>query len=106
MFQKKPIFRSEAYRRYVAGFPCFSCGLEGFSQAAHPNFGKGLGMKTDDRLCFPLCSSRPSRMGCHAQHDMSVEMTRDERRQREAEYVERMQAMARADGRPEFKEAA
>lgn len=106
LFPKTPRFESESYRRYVASFPCFACGVEGYSQAAHPNFGKGMAMKTDDRKCFPLCGPRPFTMGCHAMLDLSIEMTRDERRATEIEYSDRMQAIAKRDGRAEFKEAA
>lgn len=96
---KECALRSEAYRRYCASFPCFACGIAGLSQAAHPNLGKGLALKTDDRLCFPLCCTTPLRVGCHEQHDLCIDMTRDERREREAAYVPRMQAQARKDGK-------
>jgi hypothetical protein len=75
----KPV-RSEAYRRLVAAMPCAICGIEGQSQAAHPNTGKGLGTKADDRLCFALCGPRPGEAGCHARFDQSGYMTKDERR--------------------------
>lgn len=61
--------RSEAYRRLVAAYPCKNCGIAGHSQAAHPNTGKGKGIKTDDRLCFPLCADRPGVEGCHPKFD-------------------------------------
>lgn len=42
----------------------------GRSQAAHQDFGKGVGLKTDDRTCMPLCGpetlARVPRPGCHA----------------------------------------
>ena len=103
---KEEPLRSESYRRYVALQECFACGVTGYSQAAHANNGKGLSIKSDDRTCFPLCSPRPFSMGCHTMHDLSIEMTRDERRAIEVVYVERMQARAKRDGRPEFAEAA
>lgn len=96
--QKEAPLRDEAYRRYTVTFPCMACNLAGLSQAAHPNFGKGLSLKTDDRLCFPLCGPSPLRVGCHTQHDLCIDMNRDERREREAGYIARMQAQARADG--------
>ena len=105
-FPKTPAYRSESYRRYVASFECFGCGIEGYSQAAHPNQGKGLGMKTDDRMCFPLCCVRPDHMGCHQMHDLCVDMDRATRRELEIGYVNRMQQIARAARRPEFTEAA
>lgn len=61
--------RSENYRRAVAMLPCCWCGSIGYSQHAHANAGKGLGLKTDDRTGFPLCSQRPGIEGCHAAFD-------------------------------------
>ncbi|MEJ7932558.1 hypothetical protein WG922_21490 [Ramlibacter sp. AN1015] len=55
--------RSEAYRRLVAALPCWECRAAPPSQAAHANFGKGMGMKTDDRTCWPACVT------CHRSHD-------------------------------------
>jgi hypothetical protein len=96
--------RSEAYRRFVASFPCFGCGIEQRSQCAHEEAGKGKSLKTDDRRTFPLCADMPLRVGCHTQHSLLVDMTRDERREIEAGYVERMLRIAREYGW--FKEAA
>lgn len=79
--------RSEAYRRLVAALPCCGCGLVGHSQAAHPNFGKSAGMKTDDRLCFALCASRPGVLGCHMRLDQGAWMPRDERRAAEQRWA-------------------
>lgn len=60
--------RSEEYRRLVAALPCFTCGIQGYSQAAHvPPDGKGL--KQDDREIFPLCCARVGVPGCHADFD-------------------------------------
>lgn len=106
MFPKSRPVRSESYRRFVAAHACFACGVENFSQAAHSNHGKGLGMKTSDLETFPLCAPHWGLIGCHAQHDLCIEMTRDERRELEAKYVARMQAIARAAGRREFLNAA
>ena len=68
-FPKTTTARSEAYRRLVAAMPCRSCGIQGYSQAAHPNSGKAKGAKADDRFCFALCCDRPSVKGCHARFD-------------------------------------
>ena len=78
--------RSEAYRRLVAALPCICCGFHGHSQAAHPNTGKGAGTKTDDRLCFPLCTETPGRQGCHSKFDAGALFTKQERRQIESEW--------------------
>lgn len=94
-------WQSKPYRRYVAGHPCLRCGIDGFSQCCHPN-GAGMGTKADDRMGFPLCCTRPGIPGCHYEHDQCIGMTLEERKEREAEYAERMQAKARADGRQEF----
>jgi hypothetical protein len=64
--------RHEGYRRLVAALPCISCGVPAHSQAAHPNTGKGAGMKTDDRECFPLCADMPLMRGCHSLFDQGA----------------------------------
>lgn len=66
---KEDIQTSEAYRRAVAGLRCIWCGIEGYSQHAHLNLGKGFGLKTDDRTGFPLCCTRPGVEGCHVAYD-------------------------------------
>lgn len=66
---KAMLVESEPYRRAVAGMPCMWCGLQGSSQHAHLNLGKGLSLKTDDRTGFPLCASRPHVEGCHVAYD-------------------------------------
>ncbi len=99
---KSIILRSESYRCWVATLPCIVCRIEGYSQAAHPNFGRGLGQKASDLDCFPLCCTRPGHMGHHAEHDLLIEMTRDERRELERGYIARTHATARAAGRTEI----
>jgi len=66
---KEDIQTSEAYRRAVASLRCVWCGIEGYSQHAHLNLGKGFGLKTDDRTGFPLCCTRPGVEGCHVAYD-------------------------------------
>lgn len=77
---KEKRVRSEKYLRLVAAFPCANCGIDGFSQAAHPNTGKGMGLKADDNLCFPLCATRPGEPGCHARFDQGAMYTKSQRR--------------------------
>ena len=72
--------RSEAYRRLVAQLPCKVCGIVGYSQAAHPNTGKGTGIKADDRECFPLCCDRPGVQGCHTKFDQGALFDKEMRR--------------------------
>lgn len=60
----------EGYRRYVtANFACMFCGVEGRSQFAHANEGKGFALKTDDRTGFALCCAVPGDEGCHVRFD-------------------------------------
>lgn len=105
-YPKLNLLRSKAYRMYVSTKPCFACGVEGFSNACHPNqakYGKGGAMKAGDEFCFPLCVPHWGMPGCHYLHDLAVEMTKAERDELEDRYVERMQSIARAEGRREFK---
>lgn len=67
--EKENAVESEPYRRLVAQLPCMWCGIEGYSQHAHLNLGKGLNLKTDDRTGFALCCSRPGIEGCHVAYD-------------------------------------
>lgn len=94
------------YLRWVASLPCVACGIEGYSQAAHPNQGRGLGQKASDLDTFPLCCVRPGHMGCHQMHDLLIDMTLEQRREAERNYIDRMRRIARAAGRKEFMEAA
>lgn len=102
-FPKANIVRSGSYRRFVAGFGCFECGVEGRSQAAHPNQWRGLGQKTSDIDCFPLCAPTLGDIGCHARHDQLIGMSLEQRRAREVRYIERMHKLAGDQGRKEFE---
>ena len=104
-FPKLHLLRSRPYRFWIATLPCFACGIEGWSQAAHPNqakYGKGGAMKAGDQYCFPLCTIRPGHMGCHYMHDQCIGMTKEERDAKEDEYVSRAQALALKAGRREI----
>lgn len=90
--------RSEAYRRLVAALPCIRCGIAGYSQAAHPNTGKGAGTKTSDLLCFPLCACRPGVRGCHSFFDQGALYTREQRRAIEIEWTRATQQAISAAG--------
>lgn len=61
--EKLNYLRSPRHRRFVASLPCVNCGIEGMTQAAHTNFGKGLGMKACDSQLMALC------VNCHREHD-------------------------------------
>lgn len=85
---KEAPVRSEAYRRLVASLPCIHCGIQGFSQHAHANTGKGAGIKTDDRRGFPLCCARPGEVGCHAKFDQGALFLKADRREIEQVWIE------------------
>jgi len=78
-YPKSNPVRSESYRRKVAALPCVHCGIEGYSQAAHPP-PTGKGIKESDDLCFPLCCTRPGVTGCHVDYDQGRLMDRDDMR--------------------------
>lgn len=88
----------EAYRRLVAALPCIRCGVQGHSQAAHPNTGKGTGTKADDRDCFPLCADRPGVRGCHSFFDSGAAYTKEERRRIEKVWTRQTQECLRKAG--------
>lgn len=66
------------YMAFVRSKPCAECGRWGPSEANHVTYGRGLGQKADDSLCFPLCTK------CHSDwHDMRgtfFDMTKTQRR--------------------------
>lgn len=95
--KEEPI-RHEGYRRLVAALPCISCRIVGYSQAAHPNTGKGMAAKTDDRLCFPLCADRPGVRGCHSLFDQGALFSKAARRAIEPAWTNDTQRRIQAAG--------
>ena len=85
--EKESPLRSEAYRRAVASLPCIHCGIEGYSQCAHANTGKGTGTKSSDTESFPLCACQPGRRGCHSLFDQGALFSKEARRAKEAEWA-------------------
>ena len=85
--EKENPLRSESYRRAVASLPCIHCGIEGYSQCAHANTGKGTGTKSSDTESFPLCACQPGRRGCHSLFDQGALFSKEARRAKEAEWV-------------------
>lgn len=90
--------RDETYRRAVAALPCIICGIDGISQAAHANQGKGMSIKACDSQLFPACADQPGRRGCHSQLDQGALYPRDERRALELVWAERTRARLERDG--------
>jgi hypothetical protein len=80
-------FRSEHLRRAVVQLPCMKCGIEGHTQAAHMNLGKGGGIKASDAALAALCCDRPGVRGCHALLDQGGKLPKLERRAFEVEMV-------------------
>lgn len=80
VIEKDAPVRSEAYRRIVADLACAFCGVVGYSQAAHAEENKGLGIKSDDRTCVPLCCDRPGVRGCHSKMGQGALLTKEKRR--------------------------
>ena len=85
--EKDAPVRHEGYRRLVASMPCRYCGIAGYSQAAHANTGKGAGIKSDDRTCFPLCADRPGQRGCHSRFDQGALFEKSARRAVELQWA-------------------
>lgn len=77
---KESPVRSEPYRRAVASLPCKICGIAGYSQAAHGNKGKGMGIKACDLTLFPACCDRPGVQGCHSKIDQGALLSKSARR--------------------------
>ena len=99
----------EAYRRVVASMDCIHCGKGGPSQAAHADQGKGMGIKSDDRTCFPLCADSPGRRGCHSLIGASGLFTQEQRRALEQNHGRKTRERIKAEGKwrdewPEFEE--
>ncbi len=97
-YPKLARWESRPYRMFVASQECFGCGIEGYSQAAHENVNKAKGMKASDERSFPLCCTRPGKIGCHYEHDNCIDQTKEQRDEDALVYVARMQARARKAG--------
>lgn len=100
IFSKLTRLRSEKHRRHVAMLACACCGRPGPSQAAHANFGKGMGLKACDSQCFPLCPD------CHRNHDQGG-IPKEQRRALEVVYVDstRAELVSRSLWTPEIEAA-
>lgn len=95
-YPKSNPVRDKSYLRRVAGLPCAHCGIEGYSQAAHADEGKGMGIKSSDHTAMPLCGPHPpsyrglsqsiSLPGCHWLIGTSGLYTKEDRRALEQKY--------------------
>ncbi|WP_234775194.1 hypothetical protein [Paraburkholderia tropica] len=84
---KKLTFRSEGLKRLVVKLPCMKCGIEGYTQAAHMNLGKGGAIKASDAALAALCRDRVGVRGCHSLLDQGGKLPKAERRAFEFEMV-------------------
>jgi hypothetical protein len=84
---KKLTFRSEGLKRLVVMLPCMKCGIEGYTQAAHMNLGKGGAIKASDAALAALCCDRVGVRGCHSLLDQGGKLPKAERRAFELEMV-------------------
>ncbi|AMQ96088.1 hypothetical protein DA70_24725 [Pandoraea pnomenusa] len=83
-FKRKARKKREGHDRAAlaacAAQPCYlripgvCCGDWQTTVPAHRNEGKGMGLKTPDRLTVPACFT------CHAEYDQGNKLTRDEKR--------------------------
>ncbi len=96
---KDEAIRSEPYRRLVAALPCASCGVQGFSQAAHPP-PTGKGIKESDLDCFPLCCTRPGIPGCHVEFDQYRLVPKEKMRAKAAKWARETLAKIKAGKLP------
>lgn len=80
-------YRNPKLRKAADGESCVACGRQdGTVVWAHANsqiWGKGMGIKASDAAGMLLCS------GCHLAHDQGREGSKEERRQREFEWIAR-----------------
>ena len=77
----------KAYRKLVASLSCIRCIKPPPSQCAHANVGKGMAIKTDDRMTFPLCPT------CHTALDQGAAYRKDERRLLEVQWAGQTRAL-------------
>lgn len=89
---KPTTFRSEKLRRAVASLPCMDCGLEGSTQAAHSNQGKGMAKKASDARVMALCIKH------HSALDQGGTMNKLDRRAYESEMILRTYIRLMEDG--------
>ncbi|VVE90413.1 hypothetical protein PBR20603_04397 [Pandoraea bronchicola] len=78
--RKKRVGHDMAALAACAGQPCYlqipgiCCGDKETVVPAHRNEGKGMGLKTPDKLTVPACFT------CHGEYDQGHRLTREEKR--------------------------
>ena len=100
-YPKTKPHRDGKYLRLIATMPCFPCGIDGYSQAAHSNLakhGKGGAQKASDYATFPLCATTVGDIGCHAKFDQHLIVTKQNKETLTDFYVKSAQRRAIAAG--------
>jgi hypothetical protein len=103
---KENALESEAYRRLICTLPCMRCGIFGFTQACHADESKGMGLKTDDRTCWPGCGPHDGKPGCHHYVGTTGALGKLRRRELEREYAEKAIALLRIQTKTDRRVAA
>jgi hypothetical protein len=95
---KSPVLVHEQYRQLVRRLPCARCGYVGATQFCHADQGKGMGIKTDDRLGWAGCGPHEGVMGCHYLVGSSGHYPRERRRLLEVIYARWTRAQIQMSG--------
>ena len=102
-YPKAKALRDKTYLRWVASLACAHCGIQGYSQAAHADEGKGMGIKSSDDTCYPACGPHYVRglviPGCHWEIGTSGHLSREERRELETKYAEQTRSLRAQKGK-------
>ncbi len=108
---KEAPIQHRAYMDAVRTLACARCGIVGFTQFAHSDEGKGMGLKTDCRYGWPGCGPHGADPGCHWYVGTSGRMGKEARRAFEASAAAHTRAEIRRRGlwpasRPQLPEDA
>lgn len=85
--EKENPLRSEEYRRLICTLACMRCGIVGYTQPCHGDANKGMGLKTDDRTCWPGCGPHDGKPGCHHYVGTTGALGKLARRELELDYA-------------------
>lgn len=95
---KENPLQHEGYMTLVRGMACAGCGIEGWTVFCHSEETKGLSIKSDCRLGWPGCTTRPGINGCHYDVGSSGFLGRDGRRAFEASAAKQTRRLIREAG--------
>lgn len=95
---KENPLQDEKYMAAVRTLACAGCGTEGWTVFCHSDEGKGLSIKSDCRLGWPGCTTRPGINGCHHDVGSTGFLGRDGRRAFEAAAAKQTRRLIREAG--------